>query len=61
MVEDILNCLDNILGCAELSELVEFLPQIEKEKAPAVKQNIMIFLERAILKTYIDVLEDIKD
>lgn len=61
LVEDILNCLDNILGCTELSELVEFLPQIEKEKAPAVKQNIMVFLERAILKTYIDVLEDIKD
>ena len=61
LVEDILNCLDNILVCAELSELVEFLPQIEKEKAPAVKQNILVFMERAILKTYIDVLEDIKD
>ena len=61
LVEDILNCLDNILACTELSELIEFLPQIEKEKAPAVKQNILIFMERAILKTYIDVLEDIKD
>ena len=61
LVEDILTCLDNILGCTELSELVEFLPQIEKEKAPATKLNILVFLERAILKTYIDVLEDIKD
>ena len=61
LVEDILTCLDNILGCTELSELVEFLPQIEKEKAPATKLNILDFLERAILKTYIDVLEDIKD
>lgn len=61
IVPDILACLENIMLCVELADLIEFLPQIEKEKAPAVKLNILVFLERAILITYIDMLEDIKD
>ena len=61
LVNDILTCLDNIMLCVELADLIEFLPQIDKETAPASKLNILVFLERAILVTYIDMLEDIKD
>ena len=61
IVEDILTCLENIMMCIELVDVIEFLPQIEKEKAPAAKLNILVYLERTILTTYIDMLEDIKD
>ena len=59
LVEDILQCLESVMLCVELADIIEYLPQIEKEKAPAVKLNILIFLERALLITYIDMLEDV--
>jgi len=47
--------------CINLDEIVEHLGAAKTEKMPLTKQNIMVFLERAIRTTYIDCLEEIVD
>lgn len=47
--------------CIELPEIIENLNLIKTEKTPNIKMNIAIFIERAVLITYIDPLEEIAD
>ena len=61
LVEDILTNFEHIMICIELADTLEFLGEVTTAKAPAVKLNILVFLQKAILTTYIDELEDVKD
>lgn len=47
--------------CIELPEIMEHLNLVKTEKTPNIKLNIAIFIERAVLITYIDPLEEIAD
>ena len=62
---DIFITLENFMLCLELADLVDIIVaefNNQKPKAiPAVKLNILTFLEKAILITNIDMIEDIKD
>lgn len=40
--------------CVDLNELIEFLPAGLKDKSPEIKRQVAIFIERALLTTYID-------
>ena len=46
--------------CVDLNELIEFLPAGLKDKSPEIKKQVAIFIERALLTTYIDQLEEIQ-
>jgi len=59
LVDEIMLALTNCMMCIPLSEIIEYVPMIAKEKAPATKINICKFLESAVQNTYIDDLQDI--
>ena len=57
---DIHETLDKIMMCIELAEIMEPIQAGLKDKAPAIKKNTGVFLEKTILVTYIDTLEDLE-
>ena len=54
MLEDVQTTLTKVLMCVDLNELIEFLPTGLKDKSPEIKRQVAIFVERALLTTYID-------
>ena len=64
LVPVINECFENFMMCLELGDLIEIVVAEFKSEKPkaifAVKQNILIFLEKVITTTNIDMLEDIK-
>jgi len=60
LVEDIHVALQNILLGIPIQELMESIQTGLKDKAPAIKLNVAIFVEKTVLVTYIDTLEEIQ-
>jgi|LauGreDrversion4_2_1035121.scaffolds.fasta_scaffold28538_6 hypothetical protein len=54
LLEDVQTTLTKFLMCVDLNELIEFLPAGLKDKSPEIKRQVAIFIERALLTTYID-------
>ena len=61
LTDDILQGLEQLMGCIELGEIIESLGALKTEKAPHAKLGIAKFIENAIRTTYIDALEEVAD
>ena len=60
LTDDVHTALDNILLGVKLGELLEFVPTGLNDPSPTIKKNVAVFIERALLITYIDDFEEIK-
>jgi hypothetical protein len=62
LIEECHTALENLMNfCFNLSEIVDEVKAGLSDKAPSTKKNTTLFLEKAILQTYIDVLDGIVD
>ena len=60
-IEEVHGVLDSFQECANLEVICQAVVDGIVEKAPSVKKNVCLFLEKILLVTYIDVLQRVSD